>query len=89
MSQKSQTRFWLFMFAMTAVMFIGTLMLFLPKYNKCYKAACMFSDCIRLEYDLLEEEEQFTYTAYSALDEWCCEDQVNTDSLLEKYVWCY
>ena len=59
-------------------------------YEQAYKAACMFSDVIRLEYDVLDDDEKCcTYTAYSALEEWCCDDGVNTDSLLNKYVWCY
>lgn len=60
------------------------------KYDAAVKAASMFSDCIRLEYDLLEDyEKNSTYTAYSALEEWCYEDQIDIDSLLSEYVWCY
>lgn len=58
--------------------------------EKCYKAACLFSDAIRLEYDNLDESEKnCTFTAYSSLEEACCEEGLDTDSLLREYVWCY
>jgi len=55
-----------------------------------YKAACILSDAIRIEYDTIDEDEKCcTYSAYSALEEGCCELGIDTDSLLREYVWCY
>ena len=54
------------------------------------KAACLFSDAIRIEYDLIEDSvKNCTYSAYSALEESCCELNIDTDSLLKQYTWCY
>jgi len=58
--------------------------------TKNYMAASIMSDAIRLEYDNLEDSEKnSTYTAYSSLEEICCEYEIDTDSLLNEYVWCY
>lgn len=55
-----------------------------------YKEASLMSDAIRLEYDNVEDNlKNCTYTAYSALEEACCEEGLDTDSLLNVYVWCY
>lgn len=60
------------------------------EYNEAYKAAALFSDAIRIEYDNLDESEKnCTFTAYSSLEEACCEEGLDTDSLLREYVWCY
>jgi len=58
--------------------------------SESYKAACILSDAIRIEYDTIEDDEKnCTYSAYSALEEGCCELGIDTDSLLREYVWCY
>lgn len=58
--------------------------------DKAYKAAALFSDAIRIEYDNLKEDEKnCTFTAYSSLEEACCEEGLDTDSLLKEYYWCY
>ena len=58
--------------------------------SESYKAACILSDAIRIEYDTLDDDEKnCTYTAYSALEEACCEMEIDTDSLLRQYVYSY
>lgn len=58
--------------------------------SEAYKAASIMSDAIRLEYDSLDDNEKnCIYTAYSALEESCSEYEMDTDSLLSEYAWCY
>ena len=58
--------------------------------SESYKAACILSDAIRIEYDTVDDDEKnCTYTAYSALEEACCEMGLDTDSLLRQYVYSY
>lgn len=69
---------------------LGYSMGYHQKNSEHYKAACILSDAIRIEYDTIEDEEKnCTYSAYSALEEGCCELGIDTDSLLRSYVWCY
>lgn len=54
--------------------------------NDAIKAASLFSDAIRIEYDNIDEEDKnCTFCAYSVLEEFCCEENIDTDSLLNKY----
>lgn len=58
--------------------------------SEYYKAACLFSDAIRLEYDNVDDSlKNCTFTAYSSLEESCCEEELDTDSLLRQYAWSY
>ena len=58
--------------------------------SESYKAACILSDAIRIEYDTVDDDEKnCIYTAYSALEEACCEMGIDTDSLLKQYVYSY
>ena len=69
---------------------IYTWNLAIAKTGDPYKAACLMSDAIRLEYDNLDDSlKNCTFTAYSSLEEACCEEGIDTDSLLKTYYWCY
>lgn len=58
--------------------------------SESYKAACILSDAIRIEYDTVDDDEKnCTYTAYSALEEACCEMGIDPDSLLRQYAYYY
>lgn len=58
--------------------------------SESYKAACILSDAIRIEYDTVDDDEKnCTYTAYSALEEACCDMGIDTDSLLRQYAYYY
>lgn len=58
--------------------------------SESYKAACILSDAIRIEYDTVDDDEKnCTYTAYSALEEACYDMGLDTDSLLRQYVYSY
>lgn len=57
------------------------------KYSNVAKAANLFSKAISIEYDNIDEEDKnCTFSAYSVLEELCCEYDIDSDSLLNKYI---